>query len=196
MCHLFLFWGGKIFDVKAKHLNIFQTRYYLSRCSPQTVKCAFRPWLASVEDHLQLLPTSRSHSALFFFCFLFFSSSTLLSLPSLAGPSAGSCNIYGCLEQTLAAGNWRAHLLPKKTHPKPVLKFIEHIRNTCSPAAAPLLKTSLFARANAFWVARQISPQGLWSKPVNLPTSRATLHRDTLRPLCITNAERSRRVTT
>lgn len=75
--------------------------------------------------------------------------------------------------------------------------FILYLQNyTCSPAVAPLLKTSLFAGANAFWVARQISPQGLWSNPVNLPTSRATLHRDTLRPLCITNAERSCRVTT
>lgn len=42
---------------------------------------------------------------------------------------------------------------------------------TCSLAEAPPLQTSLFAEVNAFWVARQISPQGLWSNPVNLPTS-------------------------
>lgn len=54
----------------------------------------------TAEYHLQQSPTSRDHVALA----RFLSCSTQLSLP-LAGPSADSCNIYGCLEQTLAAGN-------------------------------------------------------------------------------------------
>lgn len=86
--------------------------------SPFTVKWTFRPRFSLVKYHLQLSPTSRYHDAIFFF-FLFLLLVLLHSTFSpLAGLSADSCNIYGCLEQTLAAGNWRAHLLiPKKLIP-------------------------------------------------------------------------------
>lgn len=191
------------FNPKIKHTATLIRLVKDIKDNPHSVKRTSCPWIRLFFDcnqHQQvtLCPLS--------------SSSPLLPFPlpvrcplllySLSSPT-DSYNIYGCLEQTLAAGKLKGIIvLSKKTKAiqtlsnsssgiwlrKSLVCFVLHwiALHQFSCGIAPCLKS--FAGANAVWSLRQISPRGHQSNLVDLP-SHANVNQKTLCLLCITNAQ-------